>query len=493
MLNFRKIRAIIIAAAFVGSASMVMLGIMLLLSGGAVAYPRLVTVLLLGLSPVPVVSGIVLVRALDRYEQEAETYASRDPLTGLYNQHTFWDLLSYETQRARRQGYKFSLLSIDLDNFKVINDKYGHETGDLYLKEFSTVLKEAVRKGDIPARFEGDNFMAILPVCDEEQSFVVCNRIMTAMRDRAITLPDGLQVRETVSIGVAVYPNHAQEAHDLYLLADLMLTQAKTSGKDHMSFPSEGDNVELIKNLSETNILILEALHSRQHKRLVPYFQPIVSVKDRSVLAYEVLTRIVMQDRVIPAADFIAAAENMGAIGKIDYLLIEQAFAIVKERKYPGTLFLNLSPKAMVIRDFLPTVKSLFRNFNIDPATMVFEITERDTVKNLHLIEGFVRKLRDEGFRFAIDDFGAGYSSFQYLKSFHVDFLKVDGEFIRNMHGSGSIEQEIVASIATLANRLRIKTIAEYVETESILGQVESAGIHYAQGYYIKRPSPDLG
>jgi EAL domain-containing protein (putative c-di-GMP-specific phosphodiesterase class I) len=147
----------------------------------------------------------------------------------------------------------------------------------------------------------------------------------------------------------------------------------------------------------------------------------------------------------------------------------------------------------MVIRDFLPTVKSLFRNFNIDPGTMVFEITERDTVKNLQLIEDFVRKLRDEGFRFAIDDFGAGYSSFQYLKSFNVDFLKVDGEFIRHMQGNGSIEKEIVSSIAMLANKLKIGTIAEYVETESILGEVESAGIHYAQGYYIKHPSPDLG
>jgi EAL domain-containing protein (putative c-di-GMP-specific phosphodiesterase class I) len=272
-----------------------------------------------------------------------------------------------------------------------------------------------------------------------------------------------------------------------------MLAQAKTSGTDHLSFPSERDNIELLRDLSETNIMILEALHSRRQKRLVPYFQPIVSVTDRSVLAYEVLTRIVMNGRVIPAADFITAAENMGAIGRIDYQLIEQAFTIVKERSYPGTLFLNLSPKAMVIREFLPTVRSLFRQYGIDPASMVFEITERDTVKNLRLIEEFVHKLRDEGFRFAIDDFGAGYSSFQYLKSFSIDFLKVDGEFIRNMRGSGSIEKEIVASIAGLANRLGIKTIAEYVETEGIMGEVQNAGIHYAQGYYIKHPSPDLG
>jgi EAL domain-containing protein (putative c-di-GMP-specific phosphodiesterase class I) len=123
---------------------------------------------------------------------------------------------------------------------------------------------------------------------------------------------------------------------------------------------------------------------------------------------------------------------------------------------------------------------------------MVFEITERDTVKNVSLIEQFIRDLKLEGFRFAIDDFGAGYSSFQYIKMFSVDFLKVDGEFIRNLGEKGAVEKTIVKSIADLAGKLGIETIAEYVESADILGEVESAGIQYAQGYYIKRPSPDL-
>ena len=492
--NIHRVKSLLFAGAVVATLFMAVLGAALLLVQGELApFPRIMAALLLVLSPVPVTGSIFLIRAINRYALEMESFATRDPLTGLYNQHTFWDLLQYETQRAKRQDYKFSLLLIDLDNFKVINDKYGHEVGDLYLKEFADVLRAAVRKGDIPSRYEGDNFMAILPICDEEQAYVVAQRIMDTMRGKAINLPDGLQIRETVSIGASVFPSHAEQPHDLYLLADSMLGRAKSSGKDHMAFPSEQDNITLLRNMGDTNILILEALHSRKHKKLVPYFQPIVDVQTRTVLAYEVLTRILANDRVIPAADFIEAAENMGAIGKIDYQLIEQAFIIAKERNYPGTLFLNLSPKAMVIRDFIPTIRSLFRAFDIKPETMVFEITERDTVKNVRMIEDFVHKLRSEGFRFAIDDFGAGYSSFQYLKSFPVDYLKVDGEFIRNMQGAGTIEREIVSSIAALANRLKIKTIAEYVETEGILGEVAAAGIHYAQGYYIKRPSPDLG
>ncbi len=490
--NVNRIKTLLLAGATTVSVMMGVTGAVLLMYGsGMPAALKAMTIAILVLAPFPAASTVVFVRALDRYAKEAESYATRDSLTGLYNQHTFWDLLQYETQRSQRQTYMFSLLLIDVDNFKMINDKFGHQVGDLFLRDFSMVLKSAVRKGDIPARYAGDNFTAILPVCDEEQAYVVANRLMDGLRNHSLTLPDGTQVRATISIGVAVFPSHAKDAQDLFLLADSMLGQAKTAGKDNISFPSDGDNVEMLKNMGDTQIMILDALHNR-NKRIVPYFQPIMNVKDKSISAYEVLTRIVIDERVIPAADFIEAAENMGAIGRIDYQLIEQAFKIVKEKNFTGTLFLNLSPKAMVINDFMPTIRALFRDYAINPGNMVFEITERDTVKNIRMFERFVHKLKDEGFRFAIDDFGAGYSSFQYLKTFPIDYLKVDGEFIRSMHGKGSIEKEIVSSIASLAERIKVKTIAEYVESEAILDQVESAGIHYAQGYYIQRPSPHL-
>jgi EAL domain-containing protein (putative c-di-GMP-specific phosphodiesterase class I) len=182
----------------------------------------------------------------------------------------------------------------------------------------------------------------------------------------------------------------------------------------------------------------------------------------------------------------------MGAIGKIDYQLLDMAFSTVRDRNYTGMLFLNLSPKALILNEFMPNVRRFLTDYHIDPAKMVFEITERDTVKNLKLVERFVHDLKSEGFRFAIDDFGAGYSSYQYLKTFSVDYLKVDGDFIRNMGENGSTETAIVKSIASLAESLGIKTIAEYVETKEILGHVEATGIDYAQGYYIQRPSPYL-
>jgi len=438
---------------------------------------------------VALMNSIRSARVLATYTREVERFATRDPLTNLYNEVAFRDLLNYETHRSNRQGYKFTLMLVDLDNFKAINDSYGHDTGDLFLKKIADVLKSALRSGDIAARNSGDQFAAILPVCDEGQAHIAARRVLENVRAASMHTPDGKSIRQTVSIGVAVFPDHAREERDLYLLADSMLAQAKTFGKDRLSMPSEQDDVEVLKSMGARNILVLEALAQRQ---IVPYFQPIMNVRDRKIGAHEVLTRIVIDDRVIPAAEFIETAESMGAIGRIDYQLIEQTLAKVRDCGYQGALFLNLSPRALVLNEFIPTVRKLLRDYGIEPSKMVFEITERDTVKGLDVIGRYIDALKDDGFRFAIDDFGAGYSSFQYLRTFSIDFLKVDGDFIRHLNGQGTVDKAIVTSIASLSERLGIKTIAEYVESEDILSQVSSAGIDYAQGFHIGKPSPDL-
>lgn len=454
-----------------------------------VAVKRFLISLLVALAPGPLVTAGIAIRALRSSEGSAAQVATRDALTSLYNQATFWDFLNYEIERSKRQNYRFSLLVVDLDNFKAINDRYGHEEGDAFLVEFARIFKTAVRKGDIPVRYGGDNFAAILPVCDEAQSHTVAKRILDALREHTHSLPDGAAVRITASVGIAVYPDHAPDARDLYLLADSMLYQAKTAGKDRFSVPSDQVNLDDLRSAGTKSILIMEALRA---KRFIPYFQPIISVQGQTVLAYEVLTRIVTPERVIPAAEFIETAEGMGAMGKINHILFERAFALAKREKYQGQLFFNLSPKVLADGEFLPMIRRMLADYGISPSQIVFEITERDTVKNLAAIQRQVAEFRGDGFRFAIDDFGAGYSSFRYITAFSVDFLKVDGEFIRNMSGTNRTERAIVMNIASLASSLGIKTIAEYVETESILDNVQSAGIDYAQGYYIQRPAPYL-
>jgi diguanylate cyclase (GGDEF)-like protein len=439
--------------------------------------------------PPPVIAFVVL-KNLNAFVRQARQFETRDPLTNLYNQKTFWEVLGYEIERAKRHKYSFSIMLVDLDDFKNINDLHGHTTGDAYLCESAALLKAAIRKGDIAARYSGDNFAAVLPVCDEAQAYIVAKRLNESIKDYTFRLPDGALANITLSIGLAVYPDHGQDAPSLFQVADSMLHQAKALGKDRIGIPSSDLNVDLLKSAGRKSIFIMESI---RQKRVVPYFQPIVDAQTRSVMAYEVLTRIITPERIVAAAEFIEEAEGMGAIGKIDYLLIDQALAAVRRHEYTGKLFFNLSPKALVMNEFMPTMRGFMNHYRVEPQQLVFEITERDTVKKLSQVEQIIHGLKEDGFQLAIDDFGAGYSSFQYIKTFKVNFLKIDGEFIKSMIGENSkMERAIVSNIAALAGELDIKTIAESVESVSILDHVRSAGIDFAQGYFIRHPLPDL-
>jgi EAL domain-containing protein (putative c-di-GMP-specific phosphodiesterase class I) len=223
----------------------------------------------------------------------------------------------------------------------------------------------------------------------------------------------------------------------------------------------------------------------------VPYFQPICDAATGEVVIHELLMRIQLDDRVVPANDFIEEAEAMGIAHKMDYQLIEKAFIQVKKQRYGGMLFINLSPKALIVGEFAAHVGRLAAQYDIAPTRIVFEITERETVRNLTLLEKFVLDAKMQGFSFAIDDFGSGYSSFHYIKCFPVDYIKIEGEFVSSML-QDEVYMAFIKSIVTLAKELKIKTIAEFVENAETLQAVSALGIDYAQGYHISRPSAEI-
>lgn len=425
------------------------------------------------------------VKAIYKYTKDLEHYATRDPLTDLYNQRMFWELLGYEVGRAKRHKQQFAVLMLDLDNFKTINDRFGHHVGDAFLQEFAKLLHSAVRDGDLLARYGGDEFCIILPEAADTQAHMVAQRITELLENFSMEAPDGYKIKATASIGIAISPNHGDNPKDLFLVADNMMYKAKKSGKNAIAIPSEDEMAEVFRQAGEKSIMIQNALDSGN---VVPYFQPICDAASGQIVIHELLMRIQIGNQVVVANDFIEQAESMGIAHKMDYQLIEKAFIQIREQGYDGMLFVNLSPKALIVGEYVARVSHLAKEFNIAPSRIVFEITERETVSNLSLLEKFVLDVKLQGFSFAIDDFGSGYSSFQYIKRFPVDYIKIEGEFIRNMLDD-EVYLAFVKSIVTLAKELKIKTIAEFVEDAEILAAVSALGIDYAQGYHISRPS----
>ncbi|RZD19153.1 MAG: bifunctional diguanylate cyclase/phosphodiesterase [Candidatus Acididesulfobacter diazotrophicus] len=430
------------------------------------------------------------IKAIYKYTKDLEYYATRDGLTGLYNQRVFNEFLHYETERANRNNSIFSLLFIDLDNFKFVNDMYGHNFGDKMLQNIGEVLNKLKRSEDILARYGGDEFAIILPGAGIEQAYMIAERIREKIGLMQIDGPEHKKyIRITVSIGVASYPMSAGTEKDIFMLTDNMMYKAKAKGKDQVYAAQEEDMIAMYHEVREKSNIVIDALN--KNDVIIPYFQPIIGLKDSKILANELLMRINYEGTMLSAGEFIEVAEAIGVAHKLDLMLMEKAFKMMRESDFKGFLFVNLSPKSLIISEFIKNVKDIILKYDINPDKIVFELTERETIKNITLLEKFVTNLKYEGFRFAVDDFGSGFSSFLYIKHFPVDFIKIDGEFIRSIM-SDKIDRAFVVSSVSIAKEVGIKTIAEFIETDEILQEIKKLGVDYGQGFFLAKPAPEL-
>lgn len=429
------------------------------------------------------------VKAINKYTADLEYYAARDPLTDLFNQRVFTDMMAYEMNRARRHQYAFALMVIDCDNFKPINDNYGHAFGDKFLQAVAQVLNEEKRDEDILARYGGDEFTLILPECDQNGAITVANRISHAIETTTLTAPDDREISITISIGISVYPDNTTSQKDMFLIADSMMYKVKEEGKNAIKLAQNKDVANILKEKEHKSTLLTNAI---QNEQIVPFFQPIQSSSNSDGLViHELLMRIKQDDKIISAYEFIEIAQNMGLINKMDLMVIEKAFEKIHTTNYEGILFINLSPKSLIVSDFIDNINDLVSKYKINKEKIVFEITERDTVKNFSLLEKFVQNLKAEGFKFAIDDFGSGFSTFHYIKKFPIDYIKIDGEFIVNLE-TDLKDRAFVHSIVTLAQELNIQTVAEFVENENVVSILDKMQLDYYQGYHIGKPSEEF-
>ena len=428
------------------------------------------------------------VKAIHKYTKELEHYTTKDPLTGLLNQRVFRDILDTEIARANRHEYPFAVIMMDLDNFKSVNDRYGHAFGDDLIQKLSTVITDQKRAEDVLARHDGDRFALLLSRTGEAEASMVIERIIDAVRRFTLSTEQGATVSVTVSAGAAFYPEHATDAGELYTIADGMLHRAKKEGKNTLRLPEGKEVADVLKDRREKSLMVLNAI---KEQRIVPYFQPILDLRTSEIGIHELLMRIETENRLINAQEFIDIAEKIGVIHQMDYIVIEKAFAHIHETGYDGLLFVNLSPRSLIIGEFIQHITDLAERFHIKNENIIFEITERETVKNFQILDKFVHHLKEKGFKFAIDDFGSGFSSFHYIKKFPVDYLKIDGEFILNLRND-SKDLAFVKSIVSLSRELGIYSIAEFVEDRETLEFLKIMGTDYAQGFEIAYPGPKL-
>jgi diguanylate cyclase (GGDEF)-like protein len=433
-------------------------------------------------------------KVLQRTLSELEYYALHDPLTGIHNRRYFNDMLEYEISRSERHEHAFSILQLDLDDFKDINDSYGHPVGDEVLIKVAETICSHLRKGDIAIRMGGDEFAAILPETPPEGAKVCAEKIKATLHNTNFVSPDGKSFRISTSIGIISYPKDAQTYNDLMSGVDIALYRAKDMGKNEVC---EFDPViHQPQTLRDHRAFVEELRSALENDRIQPFFQPIIDCKTGDVFAYESVARLINVDGGIMAAgQFIETIEKYGLSRDLDRTIVKKVIAANKTQLLtkgsPHRLFINLSPQEIQGRGILGYAEDLCAKLNVPPSSIVFEILERDAIGDMSNMGKFLSNLRTKGFAFALDDFGSGYNSFHYLRELQFEYVKIDGAFIRNIVDS-KIDRVLVSNLSRLCQDLGILTIGEFVESQAIMDVLTDIGIDYAQGFHLGMPRKEF-
>jgi len=422
------------------------------------------------------------ITARKRFEAEVTYLAGHDPLTGAYNRRRFQEELQDRIAQARRAQASGALLFLDLDNFKEVNDRLGHRAGDDLLREVVQHIRRTLRETDILGRVGGDEFAILLFPADASQAQAAAERVLEAVREHVVSLA-GRPVRLTCSCGISLFPDHGLTVDEVLSAADTGQYMAKERGGDRVvvyapdsSWPSRA----LVDWADRLNRAIQEGL-------LLLHAQPILDLRRNRITRWELLVRLAEESATLLPAAFLSKAERLGMIQAIDRWVWEQALQLVRDRNL--CVHVNLSAKTLQDDEAIRSMASALETSRIPPGKLVVEITETAAIVNVAQTLTSIEALRSCGCRLALDDFGVGFSSLYYLKRLPIDFLKIDGTFIRTLP-QDSENRHIVRAIADLARGLGRQTVAEWVEDEATLRIVRELGVDYAQGYYIGRPVP---
>lgn len=415
-------------------------------------------------------------------EEELLFLARHDPLTRLYNRSQLDSALESAVERAAA-GSPGTVLYLDLDNFKIINDTLGHDTGDKLLIQVASTLKNLAGPGNFLVRFGGDEFVLILPGCELGEGVRLAESIIERIEE-IVFISEGRKFGVGVSIGAAVAGAGMLPA-DIMSAADSACYAAKARGRNRVEIyrPETSEMAQLIAD-TDWSKRIRDAMRDGS---LQLWFQPIVSIASREIIYQEILLRYVdpHQEQVVHPAMFLSAMRRFGQSIRLDRFVIAKSFEALAAN--PGlSLSINISGALFGDEAYCDFVESMLENSGIDPTRVLFEITENDLIPNLQTASGAMKRLQQAGCRFGLDDFGSGFSSLTYLKSLPIDFLKIEGAFTRDLPNQ-AFNQAALRAICIIADVLNVKTVAEFVETKAEFDLLKQIGITYAQGHYVAK------
>ncbi|WP_196139508.1 GGDEF domain-containing protein [Aliikangiella sp. G2MR2-5] len=431
--------------------------------------------------------------AIDRNtkDQKLQYQAIHDSITGLANRSLFVDRIDHAYLRCQRNSAPtIAVLFIDFDNFKQINDSYGHAAGDLLLRETAQRMKKQLRTSDTLARIGGDEFAILLEDLDNTNfAITIAQRILTSMNE---TVTFGKQsIVASLSIGVAFNDENCESPQQMMKNADHAMYHAKRSGKNKIEVYESSLHYAVVYEKK----LVTELEQAINNNELLFYYQPIVNLNDFSVAGFEALMRWDHPDKgIIAPGEFIGIAEQYDLIQAIDQKLLETAGNTLKKWRQvtstPPYLTINISAQRFTDNSFVGEINDLIRKFSIPAQSLIIEVTEHLLMKNIAKARLIFHKLKSLGIKLSLDDFGTGYSSLSYLNQLPFDLIKVDRSFIASLNEKESISP-IINAIKAMATSMELEWVAEGIETNYQLDALCKMKCNLGQGFYLAKPMPE--
>lgn len=417
-------------------------------------------------------------------EARLERIANYDELTGHFNRARLRDELDHALSFARRFRVAGAFLVIGVDKLAMVNNAFGYEIGDAVLVAIGQRLDRALRSSDLIGRLGGDRFGVLLTNCPEDSVTACMERIIEAMRGHAIEI-NGQSIPITVSIGCVLFPGLVNTAYEVMTKAESALAYAKKAGRccANVYRPSEQQTLLHRRTLDIGN-QVQQAM--REH-RLIFTYQPIVAAQTLTVSKYECLLRLKEPNGdILPAGAFIPVVEQLGMTRLMDRYVLDMTVEELR-RDPQSVLSLNISGLTATDQSWLRALIAAVKSTPSIAERLIVEITETAALHDIEESARFVNVVRDVGCRVAIDDFGAGFTSFRHLKALTVDLVKIDGSFVRNLANNAD-QQLFIRNLMGLAGTFGLETVAEFVENQADAKVLIDAGVHYLQGYYYGRP-----